>query len=139
MLVHAQTAFLDGEVTTLPLGRDVSSATISHAHAPLERAMSVSGPRPDFGLSPPAKGMELPPLAAPAVLPVHGPSAGFAHLLRQPAFHRRHILSVKQFGHRDVHELFALAHEMQRRDVQFGLISICAQGGLGYAMVLERR
>jgi acetyl-CoA acyltransferase len=32
-----------------------------------------------------------------------------------------------------------LAHEMHRRDVQFGLISICAQGGMGYAMVLERR
>jgi acetyl-CoA acyltransferase len=32
----------------------------------------------------------------------------------------------------------SLAHEMQRRDVQFGLISICAQGGMGYAMVLER-
>jgi acetyl-CoA acyltransferase len=32
-----------------------------------------------------------------------------------------------------------LAHEMERQDVQFGLISICAQGGMGYAMVLERR
>jgi acetyl-CoA acyltransferase len=31
-----------------------------------------------------------------------------------------------------------LAHEMQRRDVQLGLISVCAQGGLGFAMVLER-
>jgi acetyl-CoA acyltransferase len=31
-----------------------------------------------------------------------------------------------------------LANEMHRRDVQFGLISICAQGGMGYAMVLER-
>lgn len=31
-----------------------------------------------------------------------------------------------------------LANEMVRRDVQFGLISICAQGGLGFAMVLER-
>jgi acetyl-CoA acyltransferase len=31
-----------------------------------------------------------------------------------------------------------LAGEMRRRDVQFGLISICAQGGMGYAMVLER-
>ncbi|MBA3345778.1 MAG: acetyl-CoA C-acyltransferase [Gemmatimonadales bacterium] len=31
-----------------------------------------------------------------------------------------------------------LAHEMHRRDVQFGLLSICAQGGMGYAMVLER-
>src|SRR6185312_6061326 len=31
-----------------------------------------------------------------------------------------------------------LAHEMRRRDVQFGLISICAQGGMGYALILER-
>ncbi len=32
-----------------------------------------------------------------------------------------------------------LANEMQRRDAHFGLISICAQGGMGFAMVLERR
>ena len=32
-----------------------------------------------------------------------------------------------------------LANEMVRRDVQFGLISICAQGGMGFAMVLERK
>ena len=31
-----------------------------------------------------------------------------------------------------------LANEMKRRDVQFGLISICAQGGMGFALVLER-
>ena len=31
-----------------------------------------------------------------------------------------------------------LANEMRRRAVQFGLISICAQGGMGFAMVLER-
>ncbi len=31
-----------------------------------------------------------------------------------------------------------LANEMKRRDVQFGLISVCAQGGMGFAMVLER-
>lgn len=31
-----------------------------------------------------------------------------------------------------------LAYEMRRRDVQFGLVSVCAQGGLGFAMVLER-
>lgn len=31
-----------------------------------------------------------------------------------------------------------LANEMVKRDVQFGLISICAQGGMGFAMVLER-
>ncbi len=32
-----------------------------------------------------------------------------------------------------------LANEMQRRDVEFGLVSVCAQGGMGFAMVLERR
>jgi acetyl-CoA acyltransferase len=32
-----------------------------------------------------------------------------------------------------------LAHEMARRDTQFGLLSICAAGGMGFAMVLERR
>jgi acetyl-CoA acyltransferase len=31
-----------------------------------------------------------------------------------------------------------LANEMKRRDLQFGLISICAQGGMGFALVLER-
>jgi len=31
-----------------------------------------------------------------------------------------------------------LAHEMVRRDVAFGLLSVCAQGGMGFAMVLER-
>jgi len=31
-----------------------------------------------------------------------------------------------------------LANEMVQRDVQFGLISICAQGGMGFAMVLEQ-
>jgi acetyl-CoA acetyltransferase len=31
-----------------------------------------------------------------------------------------------------------LATQMLERDVEFGLLSICAQGGMGYAMVLER-
>jgi acetyl-CoA acyltransferase len=31
-----------------------------------------------------------------------------------------------------------LANEMKRRGARFGLISVCAQGGMGFAMVLER-
>ena len=31
-----------------------------------------------------------------------------------------------------------LAHEMTRRHAKFGLISVCAQGGMGFAMILER-
>lgn len=30
-----------------------------------------------------------------------------------------------------------LANEMRRRGVEFGLVSICAQGGMGFAMILE--
>jgi acetyl-CoA acyltransferase len=32
-----------------------------------------------------------------------------------------------------------LVGEMVRRDVQFGLVTVCAAGGVGFAMVLERR
>ena len=42
------------------------------------------------------------------------------------------------FGATGARIVTQLANEMQRRDVQFGLISICAQGGMGMAMILER-
>ena len=42
------------------------------------------------------------------------------------------------FGATGARLVTTLVNEMRRRDVQFGLISICAQGGMGYAMVLER-
>ncbi|MGH7498777.1 MAG: acetyl-CoA C-acyltransferase [Gemmatimonadales bacterium] len=43
------------------------------------------------------------------------------------------------FGATGARLVTTLAHEMRRRDAQFGLVSICAQGGMGFAMVLERR
>ncbi len=42
------------------------------------------------------------------------------------------------FGATGARLVTTLANEMQRADVQFGLVSICAQGGMGLAMVLER-
>jgi acetyl-CoA acyltransferase len=42
------------------------------------------------------------------------------------------------FGATGARLVTTLATEMRRRDVQFGLVSICAQGGMGYAVVLER-
>jgi len=42
------------------------------------------------------------------------------------------------FGATGARLVTTLANEMRRRGVQFGLISICAQGGMGFAMVLER-
>jgi acetyl-CoA acyltransferase len=32
-----------------------------------------------------------------------------------------------------------LLHEMERRDVEIGMLTVCAAGGMGFAMVLERR
>jgi acetyl-CoA acyltransferase len=42
------------------------------------------------------------------------------------------------FGATGARIVTTLANEMRRRDVQFGLVSICAQGGMGSALVLER-
>ncbi|HUL49740.1 MAG TPA: acetyl-CoA C-acyltransferase [Gemmatimonadales bacterium] len=42
------------------------------------------------------------------------------------------------FGATGARLVTTLANEMKRRAVQFGLVSICAQGGMGFAMVLER-
>ena len=42
------------------------------------------------------------------------------------------------FGATGARLVTTLANRMVREDVQFGLLSICAQGGMGFAMVLER-
>lgn len=42
------------------------------------------------------------------------------------------------FGATGARVLLSLANEMERRNVQFGLASVCAAGGLGCAVVLER-
>jgi acetyl-CoA acyltransferase len=34
--------------------------------------------------------------------------------------------------------LMTLCHERARRDGQFGLMTVCAAGGMGHAMVVER-
>lgn len=41
------------------------------------------------------------------------------------------------FGATGARVVTTLANEMKRRDTQFGLVSICAQGGMGFALVLE--
>ena len=42
------------------------------------------------------------------------------------------------FGATGARLVTTLANEMRRRDARFGLVSVCAQGGLGSAIVLER-
>ncbi len=127
VVVHGQTSFLDGALTSMPLGREISSATINHA---------ISG----IGISSPqikeTEGMSLGGMAAltmgpsmslaPSQAAIQGPSALnlFSHLLPHPAFHRRHILSVKQFTHRDIYDLFSLAHEMRLQVERNGVLDV---------------
>lgn len=134
VMLHGQTAFLDGVLGSTPAGRDVSSAVI--AHHPVERRGSVSGQqRPEF--SPMASFSKLPEASAhqslsaasvpPTIAAVYGPIQSpqtVSSLLPHPAFHRRHILSVKQFTHKDVHDLFTLAHEMQLQVERNGVLDI---------------
>jgi acetyl-CoA acyltransferase len=42
------------------------------------------------------------------------------------------------FGATGARLVTTLANEMTRRGARFGLVSVCAQGGMGFAMVLER-
>jgi acetyl-CoA acyltransferase len=41
------------------------------------------------------------------------------------------------FGATGARLTLTLANEMRRRSTEFGLVSVCAQGGMGFAMVLE--
>ncbi|EIW77899.1 carbamoyl-phosphate synth [Coniophora puteana RWD-64-598 SS2] len=129
VVVHGKTLFLDGTLSsTLPLAKDISSASISHGVADRQTpALVVS--KPEF-VSP------LPPMS-------HRPSAdvasqhtlgtsttlmpqpgNFQTLTPHPAFHRRHILSVKQFTQRDMYDLFSLAHEMRLQVERNGTLDI---------------
>lgn len=129
VVVHGQNVFLDGSWLVSPMGRDVSGATISHPKT--ERSGSITGAtRPDI-LSPPTKSVEghgfVPSLsltsmgAAPSTVaaPPH-----FVPLQPHPTFHRRHILSVKQFTQRDLYDLFAIAHEMRLQVERNGTLDI---------------
>lgn len=42
------------------------------------------------------------------------------------------------FGATGARILTTLCNELQRRDAQFGMLTVCAAGGLGHAMVVER-
>lgn len=43
------------------------------------------------------------------------------------------------FGATGARLTITILNEMKRRDVEFGLITVCAAGGMGFAMVVERR
>ncbi|KAG1744993.1 uncharacterized protein EDB91DRAFT_1122034 [Suillus paluster] len=131
VVVHGKTLFLDGELSALPLGKDVSSATIVHvagerqAGAPLAKSQLVSGPSgarvPDGSALPPQMALTSSATGSTGSAVIVPPVVALG---RHPAFHRRHILSVKQFTQRDMYDLFSLAHEMQLQVERNGSLDI---------------
>jgi len=121
VLIHDQTAFVDGEIVVSPSGRDVSSTIVSHhvIERPPSRAGSVK-PEPTV---PQGGAPRLPETALP--LQSSGMNLHLTgHWTPLPGFHRKHVLTVKQFAKEDIHELFSLAHEMQLQMERIGTLDI---------------
>jgi carbamoyl-phosphate synthase/aspartate carbamoyltransferase len=125
VVVHGHTAFLDGSLFASPLGRDISGASVSHA--PVSSVIVRPGTPTIRETESSANVMSLTSVgASQSSGSFQGPPAThlYSHLLPHPTFHRRHILSVKQFTHRDMYDLFSLAHEMRLQVERNGTLDI---------------
>ena len=121
VLIHDQTAFVDGAIVVSPSGRDVSGATISH-HV-IERPPSRVGLVKPEPIAP----QNVAPRLSETALPLQSSGMNLhltGHWTPLPAFHRKHVLTVKQFAKEDIHELFSLAHEMQLQVKKNGTLDI---------------
>lgn len=126
--IHGQTVCLDGATFGAAMGRDVSGAAVVVVRPAERRTSLVSVARPIVVAEQPS------PIAVnaaqPAVLSVTTTQVvqDRLHVLKvpiHPSFHRRHILTVKQFSSRDdIHELFSLAHEMRLQVERNGVMDI---------------
>lgn len=142
VIVHGTTLYLDGVFLGSPLGRDVSGSSVSHKS--VDRRMSTSGERPSLALADHASmsNTQMAKLADGPASPQYGSmpltcavassqavsiaSAPrvFTPLTPHPSFHRKNILTVKQFSHQDIHDLFNLAHEMRLQVERNGILDI---------------
>ena len=130
VVIHGQTAFLDGSLFSTYNGRDISGANINHPSA--TAVVIVPPPKePEF----PSHTHSLMPLTSASAThhlttqqhglpPSPSPSQVLSHVQRHPAFHRRHILSVKQFTQRDMYDLFAIANDMRVQVERNGSLDI---------------
>jgi carbamoyl-phosphate synthase/aspartate carbamoyltransferase len=118
--MHGKTAFLDGSLFSTPIGRDVSSATVAHVPTVATTAAAKEDTVPALQPIPLPTSVSSAQLAPNFTLP----SQQAALFTPVPYFHRRHVLSVKQITHRDMHDLFSLAHEMQLQIDRSGRLDI---------------
>ena len=123
VVMHGKTLFLDGTLSLSAIGKDVSSATITRPVGET-RGLAVPVAKPEFVPShAPVKSVDGPPQThfTPGSLGALIPNLSHSP---HPAFHRRHILSVKQFTQRDMYDLFSLAHEMRLQVERSGALDI---------------
>ena len=69
--------------------------------------------------------------------------AGFSHPVGEVDRSRLNVMGGSisighPFGATGARILTTLCNELRRRDSQFGLMTVCAAGGMGHAMVVER-
>ncbi|KAG6840232.1 hypothetical protein C0991_008061 [Blastosporella zonata] len=103
VIVNGNTVFLDGSLFHSS-GRDVSASPTVHV-APV--AASVVHPLT------PAIDERSAVMTLPTATQGSSGNQLYSRILPHPTFHRRHILSVKQFTQKDLYDLFSLAHEMR--------------------------
>jgi carbamoyl-phosphate synthase/aspartate carbamoyltransferase len=136
VVVHGSSIYLDGKSTSMPLGRDLSGASLRTKPS----RQSLSRQRPSISLASPIVPSRTLPEAAPSnlmSLAAHGAvepftpavatrdvssARSFDALQAHPAFYRRHILSVKQFDREDLHYLFSIASEMRTQVERSGSV-----------------
>ncbi|KIY73951.1 carbamoyl-phosphate synth [Cylindrobasidium torrendii FP15055 ss-10] len=119
VVLHGHTAFLDG-VISAPHGREISSSSIVHSAAAPTLAHRDTEIAP-VGIT------HTTAIGVSQTQPVmHGPPALdlASHIHPHPAFQRRHILTVKQFTKKDMHDLFSLAHEMRLQVERNGTLDV---------------
>lgn len=154
VVLHGQTVFLDGQLVQPPLGRDVSSATINRPlidgpsrlsmaphttgseHLASTTAFPVTLPKSSesqFSAQPvPASLLNTQTslwtsagaVASTNAIAIASAPRVFSPITPHPAFHRKNILSVRQFTHQDIHDLFNLAHEMRLQVERNGTLDI---------------
>jgi carbamoyl-phosphate synthase/aspartate carbamoyltransferase len=135
VVIDGKAVFIDGVSSPSPSGQDLSSAAPSRARKLARRPsrpvvsspMQPSASGPAALRSPTLKSAEpFQPLSFTS-----GASAGsssreahrpFANLQPHASFHRKHVLSVKQYTREDLHAIFSLASEMRNQVERYGSV-----------------
>ncbi|EJT98255.1 carbamoyl-phosphate synth [Dacryopinax primogenitus] len=121
VVMQGHTAYLDGIVVSTPMGRDVSGMISPKRHT--LRATDAGAVPGLTHLSTATAATTATPQSMVSTAP-RGPTRPFAGFTGHPAFSRRHILSVGQFSHQDVHDLFNIAHEMRLQVERNGSLDV---------------